>query len=156
MNVPLSWLIIAIVALLAAMLGWWRAMYRMTRGNRSRQRRAQAGEHGAEQVLADAGFTVIERQLTGEWSYFIDGEAVVVRCRADLLVQCEGERFIAEVKTGARAIDPTNPSTRRQLLEYQLAFPVDGILLVDMEAREVVEVYFDTELRGDFVFETPE
>ena len=64
-----------------------------------------------------------------------------MHCRADLLVEARsrsgflrGQRFVAEVKTGERAIDPTHPATRRQLMEYLHVFEVDGVLLVDREA----------------------
>ncbi|NCG20563.1 MAG: hypothetical protein GWP91_16260 [Rhodobacterales bacterium] len=154
MTVPVSWLLVALVILLLALWGWWRATYRITRGNRARQQHAQWGEAGAERVLAHAGYTVVDRQLTAEWTLWLDNEPVAVRCRADLLATRDGESFIAEVKTGARAINPTNPSTRRQLLEYQMAFPVDGVLLIDMEAQQVIEVYFDTNQRGNFIGET--
>lgn len=156
LAVPITWLLVAVGVTCIALLGWWRAVHRTTRGNRRRQVRAQWGEDGAVDVLAAAGFTVVDDQVTGEWSYWLDGDEVVVRCRADLLVEGDDGRFIAEVKTGARAIDPTHPATRRQLLEYQLAFPVDGLLLVDMEERRVVQVAFDLHTRGDFIWDYDE
>lgn len=151
--VPMSWLLVAVGVTCVALLGWWRAAYRMTRGNRRRQVRAQRGEDGAADVLAAAGFTILDHQVTAEWSYWLDDAEVVVRCRADLLVEGDSGRYVAEVKTGARAIDPTNPATRRQLLEYRLAFPVDGVLLVDMEERRVVAVDFDLDHTGDFIWD---
>ena len=63
-------------------------------------------------------------------------------CRADLLVERDGRLYVADVKSGALATDPTLPATRRQLLEYLLAYEVDGALLVDMEARQIREVVF--------------
>lgn len=151
--VPVYWLYILVGVLCVALLGWWRASTRMTRGNRQRQWVAQRGEDGAIDVLASAGFTVVDHQVTGEWRFWLDDEPVDVRCRADLLVEGDEGRFIAEVKTGERAIDPTLPATRRQLLEYRLAFPVDGLLLVDMEERRVVRVWFDLDERGDFIWD---
>jgi hypothetical protein len=62
--------------------------------------------------------------------------------RADLLVQRDGALFVAEVKTGSRAPDPSFPATRRQLLEYLMVFEPDGLLLVDMEREAVMEVEF--------------
>jgi hypothetical protein len=43
----------------------------------------------------------------------------------------------------------SSAATRRQLLEYRLAFDVDGVLLVDVETGEVSEVEFNlpTEIR---------
>jgi hypothetical protein len=140
------------LALLAATLGllaWWWARGRMRRGNRRRQRDASSGEVDAETLLADAGYRVLERQVTRRWVLHVDGEPVEVHCRADLLVEARsrapvprGTRFVAEVKTGTRAPDPTHPSTRRQLLEYLLVFEVEGVLLVDAEAGRVRQIAF--------------
>lgn len=139
-----TWLLLAaIAALLLALLGWWRASTRMSRANRARQVVARAGEVEAERLLSRQGFTILDRQQTAWWSLRVDGEPVEVWCRADLLVERAGVRFVAEVKTGARAPDPTRPATRRQLLEYLHAFEVDGVLLVDVPAARVVRVEWD-------------
>ena len=53
-------------------------------------------------------------------------------------------RFVAEVKTGSRAPDPTLPATRRQLLEYTFVFGVDRVLLVDAQAGVIRTVTFAT------------
>ena len=127
---------------LLALYGWWRSATRIRRNNRARQRTASAGEIGAERVLRRNGYRVLDRQLTGRWSMRIDGRPVDVHSRADLLVTKGGHTYIAEVKTGTDAPDPTRPATRRQLLEYLHAFPVRGVLLVDMVSREIHEVQF--------------
>jgi hypothetical protein len=51
-------------------------------------------------------------------------------------------RYIAEVKTGRAAVRLDTAATRRQLLEYRVAFDVDGVLLVDAEAGEIRLVEF--------------
>jgi hypothetical protein len=40
------------------------------------------------------------------------------------------------------AVGPTLPATRRQLLEYLLAFEVHGVLLVDLDEGRVRPVEF--------------
>jgi len=121
---------------------WWRSSTRTGRHNRRRLRVAQRGERGAEAVLVGHGYTVVERQLSAAWMLTVDGATIEVTCRADLLVSRLGRRYIAEVKTGARAPNPAHPQTRRQLLEYRLAFQVHGVLLVDMESAQVMRVEF--------------
>ena len=133
-------LLIAIAVLLFA---WWRAVNRTRRGNRRRQRQAQRGEAGAEKLLTDRGYQILDRQVTAKWTLFVDGEAREVSCRADLLVQKRKKQFIAEVKTGTLAPDPTYPPTRRQLLEYHMAFAVEGVLLVDMAAGAIHKVTWE-------------
>ena len=49
---------------------------------------------------------------------------------------------MAEVKTGISAPLLTNAATRRQLLEYCVAYQVDSVLLVDVDAQAIREVTF--------------
>jgi hypothetical protein len=138
-----SWTTIALLAaIVLLLLAWWRAATRIARANRIRQRRARLGEESAEGLLAAHGYTVVGRQVHAEWTWFVDGRATPVHCRADLVVEGEAGRFVAEVKTGDRAPDPTFPATRRQLLEYLHAFEddVDGVLLIDMERGAILRV----------------
>ena len=141
-SVPASWLLVAMGMACFALWGWWRAASRITRGNRRRQERARRGEDAAERLLEREGFEVLDRQVGASWTMWIDDEPVEVRCRADLLVRGPTGCYIAEVKTGDRATDPTLPATRRQLLEYALAFDADGVLLVDAARGAVHRIAF--------------
>ena len=140
----LPWVLLVFCVVLVCLMGigWWRAAGRVGRANRARWTVAQAGEEAAEKLLESAGFAIVDRQVQAEWSLYVDGHELPVRSRADLLVSRDGEHFIAEVKTGSRAPDPTRPATRRQLMEYLHAFAVDGVLLVDMEEGSVYRVEF--------------
>jgi hypothetical protein len=137
----LALLVVAGVALLLAFAVAWLYLRPSVR-SRGRNLRAQAGERRAEKVLARRGFVVVERQARRSWRLRIDGEEFQTELRADLLVRKDGLLYVAEVKTGRIAVDPAFPATRRQLLEYFLAFSPDGLLLVDPEAESVVEVGF--------------
>jgi hypothetical protein len=141
---PAEWLpLVLFAALLVALWGWYLAATRTRRHNMRRQRIAVHGETDAEVLLEAAGYDIVDRQVTERWQIWVDGQAVEVTCRADLLVSdSEGRRYVAEVKTGARAVRPKLPATRRQLLEYWHVFAVEGLLLVDMEARELHTVSF--------------
>lgn len=144
MSDALPWLVALACAafLVLALVGWWFAATRVRRHNLARQGVASAGEVEAEALLEGHGFDVVDRQVTTRWDLRVDGRAHEVSCRADLLVERRGKVYVAEVKTGARAVDPRHPATRRQLLEYALVFPVDGVLLVDVEAGSVHHVEF--------------
>jgi hypothetical protein len=143
--------LVAVLCLVVAalVLAWWLARTRVARHNRARQRRATAAEAEAEALLGRLGWEVTERQVTQRWFLEIDGEPTEVWCRADLLVVARqvpgvprGALFVADVKTGELAPKPSHPSTRRQLLEYRLAFEADGVLLVDMAAGSVHHIDF--------------
>ena len=143
---PTGLWLLAIVIVLAAIFGaillaWVRRLADRS-GRRARARQGQRAERHAERLLARAGYRVVERQITRRWTLWINGEPTEVTCRADLLVRRGREHLIAEVKGRGPATDPRNPSTRRQLLEYVLAFDVDGALLVDMASGEIHRVEF--------------
>ncbi len=134
-------LLLAVVAFVLLLLWRWEAG-RGSRGSKRRNAIAQRGESDAVRLLLREGFEVVDRQVSATWTLLVDDEPVEVGCRADLLVQRDDRLYVADVKTGTRAPDPTNPATRRQLLEYRIAFDVDGVLLIDMNAERICEVRF--------------
>jgi len=143
MDRPTAFAIMGVVATL--LLVW--AIVRVRRflaGMRARRRARVAlrGEATAEAVLARAGFRVRERQVPLVFPVVCDGEALAIALRADLVVERGGRRYVAEVKTGDAAPSLTTAATRRQLLEYLVAYRVDGVLLVDAERGSVHEVEF--------------
>jgi hypothetical protein len=130
------------VALLA-LAQTWRLARRTampSRRARARGRKAARAERDAEPMLAALGYRVLMRQPTAELTVRVDGSPVVISVRGDLLVQRGARRLLAEVKDGELAPRITHGPTRRQLLEYRVAFEVDGILLVDPARESVVEV----------------
>jgi hypothetical protein len=108
------------------------------------RRRGRRGERRAPALLEAAGYRVLAEQPEREARLAVDGEPRPYRVRADLLaVRGRGaaeRRYVVEVKTGQRAPDPCHAATRRQLLEYQVLYGVDGVLLVDMEAGRLHRV----------------
>jgi hypothetical protein len=124
-----------LVLALARRLDRWR--------RRQRARRAFAGESASEVLLAEAGFEVLDRQVGGTLTLWVDGEAEAFALRADYLVRRDGDHYIAEVKTGERGTRLGHAATRRQLIEYMLAYEVEGVLLVDAESGEITGVTLD-------------
>jgi hypothetical protein len=114
--------------------GSWRA--------KRRAARAGAGEDHAIDLLEDAGFIVLERQARVDWAPLVDGAPQHCELRADYLVERDGELLVAEVKTGEAAPSVETAATRRQLLEYHVAFGVDGVLLVCPERGSIQRVVF--------------
>lgn len=138
-DLVVALLVGALVALIVArwlrgISGSWKA--------KARAKRAIAGEDGAAALLRDAGFTIVGRQVTTWWSPQVDGEPCEIEVRADYLVEADGEVLVAEVKTGDAAPKFETAATRRQLLEYHVAFEVDAVLLVCPERRAIHRVEF--------------
>lgn len=140
---PLS--IALAIALTALALAADRALSRARRRRvaRRRQLRAEAGERDAERLLRREGYRIEAAQAELDWAIELDGEPLEVPLRADLLVRRKGRRYIAEVKTGRTAPSLRRcAATRRQLLEYRVAYDVDGVLLIDMEQGCIQQVHF--------------
>lgn len=131
---------IAIAGFVAAR--WFRRHGR-SRAARRTGRIAVEGEREGAVLLARAGYVVIDRQVSHEVIVEVDGEPYAARLRCDYLVERRGKVWVAEIKTGEAAPSLTNPATRRQLLEYQVAYGVAGVVLVDATAATVHEVRFD-------------
>lgn len=140
----LPWAVAALCALVLTLLLAARALARWRARARVRRRwiRAVAGEVEAEDLLAERGFAILDRQAGLVWSIECDGEPHPVELRADLLVERAGRRYVAEVKTGLSAPLLSNAATRRQLLEYCVAYQVESVLLVDVEEQAIREVTF--------------
>lgn len=141
-----AWAVLAIVALAGALLALmlarivrgWRGSWRARR----RAARAGAGEDDAAELLRCAGFRIVARQARTRWAPVVDGEPLETELRADYLVEAHGELLVAEVKTGDEAPSLATAATRRQLLEYCVAFDVDAVLLVCPERGSIHRVEF--------------
>ena len=142
-DVPREWLLggaaaTAGYALLAAFRGWLARL-----ALRRRFARAAEGERAAAKVLRSAGYAIEGAQVSRTYALAMNGEDVVIEVRADYVVRRGSARYVAEVKTGKVAPSIQHAPTRRQLLEYRHAFDVDGVLLVDADARRVHRVEFE-------------
>ena len=133
-----AWLCLCLGAILSDQ---WRARHERSVG-RARQRRGRRGEARAERMLRREGYRVLDREIEGSYELLIDGEPREVRMCADFLLERDGRALIAEVKTGQRGARAEDRLTRRQVLEYFLAFEVDGVLLVEPETERIQEVCF--------------
>lgn len=139
---------LAILAFLVAfLLGWHSWRWWRSRKARLLLRRARRGEYRAEQLLAAEGYRIVEAQARAPIVWYLGEEVHEGFVQADLLVSRGRRRYVAEVKTGRSGREP-DAETRRQLLEYYLAFPVEGVLLVDVERWAVTPVRFSTRFTG--------
>lgn len=148
MTLPWAELAIAVLvgAVLALVIARWLGGWRAGRRARRRAIRAGAGEDAAAVLLRRAGFRIVAAQARVWWAPLIDGEPHRTELRADYLVEARGERLVAEVKTGEVAPSLATAATRRQLLEYHVAFGVDGVLLVCPERGAIHRIEFPVDL----------
>lgn len=143
---PREWLLV-VAALAIGLLALQTAAGALARWRRRRAivtrfARAGEGEARAAEQLARRGYAIVGAQVVARYDLSVDGAPVTASVRADYLVERDGARFVAEVKTGAVAPRIETPATRRQLLEYRVAFDVDGVLLVDADRGRVQAITF--------------
>lgn len=140
MEKQLIWLALG-VALALLFVSWSREKWTRHQ-RRAVARRAQSGENRAEKLLAQRGYTILDAQVRRPVVMSVDGERVESFIKADYLVRKGGRDFLVEVKTGKQA-NVRLPNVRRQLFEYQNIFQTDGILFIDMNKYDIIEVAFD-------------
>lgn len=132
---------IALGVILLLACGWrLRRLWLAARLSRRRIRGGRA-EGRALRLLERHGYAIISSQESVLSRILVDGDEHEFDLRADVIVEKDGERLVAEVKTGAAALISSR-ATRRQLLEYAYAYRLDAVLLVDMAAERIVRVEF--------------
>tara|TARA_B110000503_G_scaffold83797_1_gene127778 strand:- start:834 stop:1283 length:450 start_codon:yes stop_codon:yes gene_type:complete len=105
------------------------------------KKRGRKGERNSIRLLENHGYKVLDEQIKLNGYFFIDGELSEFDLRPDLLVEKDGVKYIAEVKTGEVA-NPSNRNTRRQLHEYSYYSNQDIVLLVDPIKKSIKKLSF--------------
>lgn len=143
-QIEIPWLLLTIICAALVIqtarlrLGGVRARHRA----RKRALHGLAGERVAETILEGLGHRILDRQPMGQVEVWVDGQPLIVEVRGDLLTRYRGRRYLVEVKTGTKAPRITHAPTRRQLLEYERAFEVHALLLVNADEGTVQEISF--------------
>ncbi len=142
--------LLALVVLpLLGLFFWLRWRLGAAARNAARARsKGAAGEAVARKLLRAHGFRVLREQVHAKAEVFVDGESVQQPLRADFLVARGRRRYIADAKSGAKATSLRHAPTRRQLLEYQHSYDVDGVLLIDTERSRIHHVRFVRRTNG--------
>ena len=105
------------------------------------RKRGQKGEKVSIYLLEKNGYKILDEQIKLNDYFFIDDDLKQFELRPDFLVEKDGVRYIAEVKTGEVA-NPTNRNTRRQLHEYSYYSGHDVVLLVDPIKKSIKKLSF--------------
>lgn len=136
-------LALALTLALSLVWLWYKSSLGLARWRKRRlARRARFGELEAARLLEKQGYVIEAEQAAAPWPVSVGGELCSITLRADYLVRRGRERFVAEVKTGALVASIRHGPTRRQLLEYQLAYAVHGVVLVDVLSGALMSVRF--------------
>ncbi|MGB6370291.1 MAG: hypothetical protein WBF68_04585 [Atribacterota bacterium] len=119
---------------------WLRAKRLRKRFSKSRQ-----AEKEAEKILRKNGYAIIDVQKSKPLLITIGGKIHRYLVRIDYLARKRGKVYVVEVKSGEKIPYITNRETRRQMLEYYLAYQPSGILLLNMKNKSISEVKFQFE-----------
>jgi len=138
---------LAIGITIGALLFYLLSRRLISQAARDRVVAAKYSEEEAGKLLLRQGFTILEKQKRTPLIIWVDGKSHLSHVQADFLVQKGKKTYVVEVKTGQVA-DPTEPATRRQLLEYDYVYQPDGLLLLDMNLGELHEVDFELPREG--------
>jgi hypothetical protein len=119
------------------------ALFRLRRSNVGRELalRGRRGEDEAEAELRRRFLRVV-RHPRREQRLWIDGRAQSYELCPDFVVGTKRRPLVIEVKSG-KARDPRDPATRRQLLEYALAFGARRVGLYDARERALQWIEFE-------------
>lgn len=145
-TLTLTPLHLALVVILAILIGT--GIYRLKKKLISRRLSQQKNdaiqaEKAALKLLRKHDFEILEVQPSIDYQIRVNDAPQTVRISADFIVRKLGYTFVAEVKNGEDNNDITHINTRRQLLEYYMAYGTDGILLVNMQQKQINQVQFD-------------
>ena len=105
------------------------------------RKRGKKGEINSIKLLKKKGYKVLDEQIRLNGYFFIDDALNKFELRPDLLVEKEGIKYIAEIKTGDVA-NTVNRNTRRQLNEYSYYSGHDVVLLVDPIKKTIKKINF--------------
>ena len=106
------------------------------------KRKGRKGEGIAVKLLNKEGYEIIDEQVSFPGFLFENNNKIEYLVKPDFLVEKDGEKYIAEVKTGASALIQ-NRNTRRQILEYSHLNQNKTVLLIDIESRKIKKIDFN-------------
>ena len=87
------------------------------------------------------GFHIVDKQQSRPLDIKIGNSLYRYWIRIDFLVKKNGRIYVVEVKSGSKN-KVTKRETRRQLLEYFLAYKPHGVILFNMETKIFSQVKF--------------
>lgn len=116
-----------------------------TKKLKQRFSKGRQAEKEAEKILRKKGYTIIDVQKSKPLHISIGDKIHRYLVRIDYLARKRGKVYVVEVKNGEKVPYITNRETRRQMLEYYLAYQPNAIVLLNMKNKSISEVKFQFE-----------
>jgi hypothetical protein len=99
--------------------------------------------------LKEAGYQILGKERKESIMVQVGEKEHLGSLTAEYLVSKNKKKYVVVGKKEGRD-DPTDPVLRRKLVELNIVFGVDGVLLVDPEEKEIQLVRFKFPRRRDF------
>jgi len=143
--------VIAVMAVIIVVLlvGFVQLKHRESKKKRQQKQRFKRGnelEVQAKSFIESKGYRIINEQKPFYHNYKVNGESRCSKLIVDYIAEKNRKKYIIEVKSGKSAISLTDKNSRRQLLEYDFVIENDGIVLLDMENRNMQLVKFQSKV----------
>ena len=139
-SIP-SFTLIFFISVLLILSGWkLRAFYKNIILYYYRVR-GKKGEQKAINILKKNNYEIIHEQEIIYGFLYENNKKIMYKIIPDFLVEKNGLRFLAEVKTGKSA-NIENRYTRRQLLEYSHLLNTKVSLLIDTDKEVIKKINF--------------
>ena len=97
----------------------------------------------ARKILEHLGFSVENDYAKHTMRVFQDGQPLDLPVQPDIIVSKGGKSYVVDIMQKNEMSQVSDPKTRRQLLEYFVAYKPDGVLLMDMENKRIHDIRFD-------------
>lgn len=135
-----------IISLLIALITIKYKEYQKKRKQKKRFERGNILETQAKSFLEKKGYRILEAQKQFYHNYEVNGKHRSSKLIVDYIAKKNGKTYIVEVKSGNSAISLNDKNSRRQLLEYDFVIENDGVILLDMENKNIQFVKFHTKV----------
>jgi len=147
MNYLLSYS--AIIIALVALYLYFRIKlkhYLINKKFKTQLKRGIKKENEARKVLIHNKYKIVSHNQ--KFTYYLkqDNSKIKITIETDYIAYKNGKKYIIEVKSGNESPKITNRNTRRQILEYYSFIENDGILLLNMENKEISEIQFPNKI----------
>ncbi|MBI5078929.1 hypothetical protein HZB08_02795 [Candidatus Saganbacteria bacterium] len=108
--------------------------------------------HPVENSLKQAGYQILGKQPKEGIIIRVDGKEHLGSLSADYTARKDGKSYVVVVKKGEGDFDAADPALRRRLIEYDRAFGLNGVLLIDPEEGEIHKIGFKFPRERNFDF----
>lgn len=100
-------------------------------------------EKEGEAILEKRGFKILEKRLSSPVITLVSGKSHMAESTADFLAEKERKKYLVHLHGGSISADLNDPALRRKLIENEVVYQPDGLILVDLVDKSLQEISFE-------------